>query len=480
LDKVSFEKYGLSDEVLRAIKNLGYKNPTEVQNKVLSNFSDNQDIIVKAQTGSGKTAAFGIPLCDKIEIEEKSPQVLVLTPTRELAIQVKDDISNIGRLKKIRVTAVYGKQPIHIQERNLKQRVHIIAGTPGRTFDHIVRKNIVLDKIKYLVIDEADKMLSMGFIDEVESIIKKLPKDRVTMLFSATMPEKIQRICTKYMKEPKTIEIESNTLTVEKIIQVYYEIEKENKFSLLNKIIYTENILSSIIFCNTREEVEYVGRSMGRKGFSADILHGGMEQRDRLEIMEKFKKGEFKYLVATDVAARGIHIDDLTHVINYEVPYEKESYVHRIGRTGRAGENGKAITFVTPFEYKFFNELMDYVNVPIEKIEKPSEDEFLKAKELNEQEIMAKPKLKKNKNSEVNKGISKIRINSGKKKKIRPGDILGAISNMEGITPEDIGIIDVQDTMSHVDILNNKGNIVAKQFQTTKIKGRTVSARLLR
>jgi superfamily II DNA/RNA helicase len=205
-----------------------------------------------------------------------------------------------------------------------------------------------------------------------------------------------------------------------------------------------------------------------------------MEQRDRLEIMEKFKKGEFKYLVATDVAARGIHIDDLTHVINYEVPYEKESYVHRIGRTGRAGENGKAITFVTPFEYKFFNELMDYVNVPIEKIEKPSEDEFLKAKELNEQEIMAKPKLKKNKNSEVNKGISKIRINSGKKKKIRPGDILGAISNMEGITPEDIGIIDVQDTMSHVDILNNKGNIVAKQFQTTKIKGRTVSARLLR
>jgi superfamily II DNA/RNA helicase len=282
------------------------------------------------------------------------------------------------------------------------------------------------------------------------------------------------------MKEPKTIEIESNTLTVEKIIQVYYEIEKENKFSLLNKIIYTENILSSIIFCNTREEVEYVGRSMGRKGFSADILHGGMEQRDRLEIMEKFKRGEFKYLVATDVAARGIHIDELTHVINYEVPYEKESYVHRIGRTGRAGENGKAITFVTPFEYKFFNELIDYVNVPIEKIENPSEDEFLKAKELNEQEIMAKPKLKKNKNSQVNKGISKIRINSGKKKKIRPGDILGAISNMQGILPEDIGIIDVQDTMSHVDILNNKGSIVAKQFATTKIKGKTVSARILR
>jgi superfamily II DNA/RNA helicase len=205
-----------------------------------------------------------------------------------------------------------------------------------------------------------------------------------------------------------------------------------------------------------------------------------MEQRDRLEIMEKFKRGEFKYLVATDVAARGIHIDELTHVINYEVPYEKESYVHRIGRTGRAGENGKAITFVTPFEYKFFNELIDYVNVPIEKIENPSEDEFLKAKELNEQEIMAKPKLKKNKNSQVNKGISKIRINSGKKKKIRPGDILGAISNMQGILPEDIGIIDVQDTMSHVDILNNKGSIVAKQFATTKIKGKTVSARILR
>ncbi|GAA0180587.1 DEAD/DEAH box helicase [Clostridium sediminicola] len=480
MNNKSFKEFGINSEVVKALKKLGYEKPTEVQEKVIPYAVKGEDIVVKAQTGSGKTAAFGIPLCEKILIEKKNPQVLVLTPTRELAVQVKEEISNIGRLKRIRCAAVYGKQPVHIQERELRQRVHVIVGTPGRVMDHIVRGNINVEEIKHLVIDEADKMLNMGFVDQVEDIINKLPKDRITMLFSATVPEKIKNICNKYMIEPKNIEVSSKNSTLEKINQVCYEIEKDMKFMLLNKLIYTEKMESCIIFCNTRETVELVTEKMKRKRYYCKALHGGMEQNDRLDTMERFKRGEFHFLIATDVAARGIHIDNIGHVVNYEIPYEKESYVHRIGRTGRAGKSGKAITFVTPYENKFLMELQNYLNYEIQKNNMPTEDEFQEAKEIFHEKIMSRPRIKKENKSNINKGITKIRINSGKKKKIRPGDVLGAISNIKGILPDDIGIIDVQDTMTHIDILNNKGQIVIKALKYTKIKGKTVSGKIIK
>ncbi|WP_027623828.1 DEAD/DEAH box helicase [Clostridium lundense] len=470
----NFKYLNLSEEILKALEKLGYEKPSEVQKKVIPVAFEDKDIIVKSQTGSGKTATFAIPICEKIEIEQREPQALILTPTRELAVQVKEDISNIGRFKKIRCAAVFGKQPMTTQVRELKQRVHVVVGTPGRTLDHIERGNVNLGEIKYLIIDEADKMLDMGFIDQVEAIIKTLPGNRVTMLFSATMPNEIEKLCDKYMVNPMKIEISGKSLTTEKIHQVYYEVEENKKFSLLNKIIYSETPDSCIIFCDTKEQVDVVAKSMADKGYSCSGLHGGMEQKDRLDTMERFKRGEFQFLVATDVAARGIHIDDITHVINYDVPMEKESYVHRIGRTGRAGNEGMAITFVSPRELKFLNQIQEYIGYNIPQREGPTEAQVEEGRKTFEKEIKFRSKKKVTKDIELNKEITKLYISAGKKKKVRPGDILGAIASIEGVSGEDIGIIDVQDNFSYVDILSGKGKLVFEKLQNMTIKGKKV------
>lgn len=474
MEEWNFKYLNLSEEILKALEKLGYEKPSEVQERVIPVAFDDKDIIVKSQTGSGKTAAFAIPICEKIEIEEREPQALVLTPTRELAVQIKEDISNIGRFKKIRCAAVFGKQPMTTQVRELKQRVHVIVGTPGRTLDHIERGTVSLGEIKYLIIDEADKMLDMGFIEQVEGIIKTLPSNRVTMLFSATMPNEIEKLCNQYMISPIKIEVNGESLTTEKIHQVYYEVEESKKFSLLNKVIYSEAPDNCIIFCDTKEQVGMVTKRMEDKGYSCSGLHGGMEQKDRLDTMERFKRGEFQFLVATDVAARGIHIDDITHVINYDVPMEKESYVHRIGRTGRAGNEGMAMTFVSPRELRFLNQIQEYIGYNIPQKEAPTEEQVDEGRKIFEKKIKSRPKIKITKGIELNKEITKLYISAGKKKKVRPGDILGAIASIEGVSGEDIGIIDVQDNFSYVDILSGKGKLVLEKLQNTTIKGKEV------
>lgn len=474
MKRISFRELGLSEEILKALEKLGYENPSEVQEKAIPFVFEGKDIVVKSKTGSGKTAAFGIPICEKAEIEERKPIALVLTPTRELALQVKEDISNIGRFKKIRSIAVFGKQPMEEQKIELKQRVHVVVGTPGRTMDHIERENVDFSKLKYLVIDEADKMLNMGFIDQVKDIIKKLPRDRITMLFSATMSEEIENICNKYMMSPINIDIKSEELAIEKIQQVYYEIEEEKKFSLLNKVIYIERPDSCIIFCATKEEVDNVFRKMKEKGYSALAIHGGMEQKDRLDTMAQFKRGATQFLIATDVASRGIHIEDITHVINYDISKEMESYVHRIGRTGRAGNKGKAITFVSPRELYSLGRIEEYIGYKIPKEELPTEEEVEQGKKIFKEKIKIKPKVKKDKSNELNKEIMKLHLNAGKKKKIRPGDVVGAIISIEGITADDIGIINVQDNFTYVDILDKKGKFVLEQLQNVTIKGKKV------
>ena len=474
MDKSNFENLGISEEVLKSLNKLGFERPSDVQRMVIPIAFEDKDIIVKAQTGSGKTAAFAIPFCEKIELEERLPQVLVLTPTRELAIQVKEDIFNIGRFKRVRPVAIFGKQPMNTQKIELKQRVHVIVGTPGRTLDHIQKGNINLKGIKYLVIDEADEMLNMGFIDQVESIIKLLPKDRITMLFSATIEDKIEELCGKYMINPVKIEVTPESLTTETIEQVYYEVEEEKKSLLLNKIIYTERPVSSIIFCNTKEAVDKLVGKMKNKGYSCEGLHGGMEQKDRLNAMESFRKGEFKFLIATDVAARGISVEHVSHVINYDVPMEKEGYVHRIGRTGRAGNKGKSITFVSKREFKFLETIEEYIGLKIPHGNIPSNEEVEEGKRIYDKEKGIKPKIKPHKSVELNKGITKIHINAGKKKKIRALDIVGTITSIEGINPEDVGIIDIQEGFSYVDILHGKGNLVLKSLEKKTIKGKNV------
>ncbi|KAJ50134.1 superfamily II DNA/RNA helicase [Clostridium tetanomorphum] len=474
MEQLNFKSFHLSQEILKALKKLEYKKPSEVQEKVIPLALKGKDIIVKSETGSGKTAAFAIPICERIELERKEPQALVLTPTRELAVQIKDDISNIGIFKRIRCAVVFGKQPMSIQVRELKQRIHIVVGTPGRILDHINRQNVNLTKIKYLIIDEADEMLNMGFIEQVKAVVEALPNNRITMLFSATMPEAIEKLCSKYMNDPIKIEVNPEKLTTENIKQFYYEVEEDEKFSLLNNIIYTERPQSCILFCSMKERVDNLLKKMQSKGYSCNALHGGMEQKDRLDTMENFKRGEFRFLIATDVAARGIHIEDITHVINYDVPLEKESYIHRIGRTGRAGNKGIAITFVSSREIKFFKIVEDYIGYKIPKGEIPSEDMIQKGKIIFQKESKVKLKPKVDNKNKLSEDITKLYISAGKKKKIRPGDIVGTIISIEGININDIGIIDIQDNISYVDILNKKGNIVLKGLQTKTIKGKKV------
>ena len=387
MSKKSFTDYALSKEIVRALTGLGYEHPTEVQGEVIPVALQKKDLVVKSQTGSGKTASFGIPLCEMVEWEENKPQALVLTPTRELAVQVKEDITNIGRFKRIKAAAVYGKSPFARQKLELKQKTHIVVGTPGRVLDHIEKGTLSLECLKYLVIDEADEMLNMGFIDQVEAIIDELPKKRMTMLFSATLPKDVEKLSRTYMDSPTHIEIKATGITTDKIEHTLFEMREEEKLSLLKDVTTIENPDSCIIFCRTQENVDHVFQQLKRVNYPCDKIHGGMVQEDRFEVMDDFRKGKFRYLVATDVAARGIDIDNITHVINYDIPLEKESYVHRTGRTGRAGNNGKAITFMTPYENRFLEEIEEYIGFEIPKALAPSKEEVMKGKAVFEEKM---------------------------------------------------------------------------------------------
>jgi ATP-dependent RNA helicase DeaD len=468
----SFNEYNLSNNIKKALENLHYTHATEVQASVIPVALQKKDIVVKSQTGSGKTASFGIPLCELVDWAENKPQALILTPTRELAAQVKEDITNIGRYKRIKATAVYGKSPFARQKLELKQKTHIVVGTPGRVLDHIEKGTLSLECLNYLVIDEADEMLNMGFIDQVEAIINKLPTERVTMLFSATLPEDIDNLCTKYMQSPEYIEIKATGVTTDKIDHRVIEVRDEDKFSLLKDVTIVENPDSCIIFCRTQEQVNTVLTQLDDLDYPCDKLHGGMIQEDRFAVMNEFKRGEYRYLVATDVAARGIDIDNISLVINYDIPLEKESYVHRTGRTGRAGKEGKAITFVTPYEERFLHEIEEYIGFEINKVDTPSDKEIQTAKQGFEEKLHARPTLKKDKSEQLNKDIMKLYFNGGKKKKIRAVDFVGTIARIEGVTAEDIGIITIQDNVSYVEILNGKGPHVLYRMKNTTIKGK--------
>jgi superfamily II DNA/RNA helicase len=388
----NFNELGISAPILKAIEDMGFQTPTEVQSRVIPHILDLEDLIVMSKTGSGKTAVFGIPLLQLSEADTLEPQALILTPTRELAVQIESDLKQMSAYLPHKITAVYGQHSMNIEIQALNKGPSIVVGTPGRVFDHIRHGNLKVKKIRFFVLDEADRMLDMGFIDQVFKIIKTLPKNRNTLLFSATIPPEIQSICRGYMKDPVRIEIESKTKTVDTIDQTYYRVNRNEKRMQLHRLLMIERPDSCLIFCNTRYAVDQVQKFLATKGYASEALHGDIPQSKRLKIMQEFKEGKIHLLVATDVAARGIHIEDLSLVINYDVPQEKDNYVHRIGRTGRAGKGGRSITFATSEDIMSLYEIEEHINAQIPESNLPGDSEVAEHKAAAEQWIREKYK----------------------------------------------------------------------------------------
>ncbi len=380
MDIKDFHNYTISEDIVKALNGLEYDIPTEVQAKVIPAALEKNDLIVKARTGSGKTAAYAIPICELVEWLENKPQALILTPTRELAVQVKEDFTNIGRFKRIKAAAIYGRHQFSIEKAELKQKTHVVVGTPGRVMDHIEKGTLSLNKISCLVIDEADRMLDMGFIEQVEAIIKELPEERMTMLFSATMSDEVKSIASNYMRDPINIDVSEASIMTADINHFLYIANEEDKFGLLTDVMIIEKPDSCIIFCSTKDRVDMVCDRLNDLGYPCNKMHGGMEQADRLSAMMRFKRGEYRYLIATDVAARGIDIENISLVINYDIPLDEENYVHRTGRTGRAGQKGKAISFVVPIQTRYLLDIEELIGFKIQEITKPAKEEVARLK----------------------------------------------------------------------------------------------------
>jgi ATP-dependent RNA helicase DeaD len=347
-----FSDLGLSESTLAAITKKGFEEPTEIQAKAIPLLLESdKDIIAQAQTGTGKTAAFGLVFTDKLTPgKQKAPQAIVLAPTRELAVQISEELNSLKGEKRLSIIPVYGGQSFSLQQRHLRQGVDIVVGTPGRIMDHLDRGTLKIDKIEYFVLDEADEMLNMGFIEDIEKILTYAPKERKVLLFSATMPRRISDLAKKYMKDPIMLKTKTEDIANNKVDQIYFEVSERDKFEALCRIVDMEDDFYGIVFCRTKVDSDRVAKSLGDRGYSSEAFHGDISQDRREKILKNFKQRKTEILVATDVAARGIDVQDLTHVINYSLPQNSESYVHRIGRTGRAGKDGKAITLITPSE----------------------------------------------------------------------------------------------------------------------------------
>ena len=492
--ETDFARFELSQETIETLDILGYHHMTPIQEQVIPLLLAGHDVVGKSQTGSGKTAAFGIPICDQVIWEENAPQALILEPTRELAAQVQEELFQIGRKRRIKIPVIFGGMPIDKELLSLKQKSQIVVGTPGRVMDHIRRGSLVLSKVRYLIIDEADLMLDMGFFDEVEEIISHMQdavqseqigeqeneqtqtsanKNRlVRALFSATMGEHIERLTTEYMPEAEYVTVESESEVVSSIAQYAYEVENEEKYDLLMKILQKENPGECMIFCETREMVNALHQKMRRKHIRCGMLHGGMEQRDRLYAIGDFRQGKFHIFITTDVAARGIDFPDITHVINYDFPTKKENYVHRIGRTARNGKSGIAISFVQESEKRARAEAESYAKTEIQMLD--AED--LQVSNVQKQTFSKRQKekvvLKEGKGAAFKDTITKLTIGGGKKSKMRAGDVVGTICSIDGITSDDIGIIDVRDSITYVEILNGKGDKVYEVLQKKPVKGK--------
>lgn len=512
-EDIKFENLGLSKRVLDAIYSKGFEEPTPIQTLTIPlMLQDDTNIIAQAQTGTGKTAAFGLPLIEMINPRAGSVQALILTPTRELAIQVSEEISSLKDSSGLQVIPVYGGQSIDQQLRRLKKGVHIVVGTPGRVIDHINRKTLNLGDIEYLVLDEADEMLNMGFIDDMEEILKHTNPQKRTLLFSATMPARIKELARKYMGDYEFITVKKQQLATSLTEQIYYEVKAADKFEALCRIIDIEEDFYGLIFCRTKNDVNSVVGHLIDRGYDADAIHGDISQSQRENTLDKFRKKRVNVLVATDVAARGIDVSNLTHVINYSLPQDPESYVHRIGRTGRAGKQGTAITFITPSEYKKLMFIQRKSKTDIKKSKVPNVKDIIKAKtkKIN-QDIIAisgeeiddayynwAKKLLENNNptqilskllvycfdDELNPGLyneikdssgknrkiemegrARLFVALGKKDKLSPKKLVKFIMQNSGVSNSAIDQVEVYDNFSFISVPFREAEIILGVFQ---------------
>lgn len=378
---LTFSEFGLTEPVIRSLNNMGFEEATPIQEKAVPVGLQKRDLIGQAHTGTGKTAAFGIPMVENLRAEVEHIQGVVLAPTRELAVQVAEELNRIGQFKGIRTLPIYGGQDINRQIRALKKRPHIIVGTPGRLMDHMRRKTIRLSQVSVVVLDEADEMLNMGFIEDIETILKEVPEDRQTLLFSATIPGPIQSLARRFMRSPEVVRIEAKQVTVPQIEQSYMEVEERQKFDVLCRLLDTQSPERAIVFGRTKRRVDELYEALNKRGYSAEGIHGDLTQSKRDLVMRLFKEGVIEILVATDVAARGLDITGVSHIYNFDIPQDPEGYVHRIGRTGRAGKTGAAITFVTPREIRHLHVIEGMTRGKITRIPVPTMKEAFKGQQ---------------------------------------------------------------------------------------------------
>lgn len=465
-----FNQANLTKDIQETLEKLGFREATEIQSVAINPILEGRDVVAKSKTGSGKTLAFGIPICNKVTWEGRYPQALILEPTRELAEQVREELFLVGRMKRLKIPALFGGFPIHKQIQTLRQKTHIVVGTPGRTLDHIRRETLVLEEMKYVVIDEADLMLDMGFMEDVSKILTAIPGKVQLLLFSATLEDKIMKLTEEYMSEPLYIELDSEELIPESITQMVYSVEKEEKFINFKHLLISHNPEICIVFCATKEMVAVLQQMLKRESIYAMVLHGNQDQRERLEAIKQFTQGKSRILIATDLASRGIDFSKITHVFNYDFPTGKETYVHRIGRTGRNEKSGHAISIVTEDDMRMLHMVEEYTEQSFEILSVP---EITKEQETEFRKRQKTPlKIKKDREKVLKKDITKLAIGGGRKSKIRTIDIVGSICNIDGITNDDVGIIDIRDSITYVEILNGKGNIVVDTLQTKPIKGK--------
>ncbi len=368
-----FENLNLSKELRRAVRELEFEEMTPIQAKTIPLILEGRDVIGQAQTGTGKTLAFGLPILELVHSRARKPQVVILCPTRELAIQVAEELQSVLKYRKeITILPVYGGQPIDRQIRTLNSGAHVVIGTPGRTIDHIKRGTLKLENVRTVVLDEADEMLNMGFIDDVEQILQHVPRERQTLLFSATMPRPILNLTRKYQKDPEYIKVVHQQLTVPNVEQYYFEVREASKLDVLSRVVDMYGLKSSLVFCNMKRRVDEVVMHLEARGYPAQGLHGDMTQPQRNQAMERFKRNRTEILVATDVAARGLDIDNIEAVFNYDLPQDEEYYVHRIGRTARAGKSGLAFSFVVGKEIYKLHEIESFASTKILRKPVPS------------------------------------------------------------------------------------------------------------